>query len=118
VGCFAYSREEGTPAGRMKEQVPERLKLERRRALLSAQRAVASRVWGGWVGREVPVRLDRPAPESTDVWIGRVEQQGYEVDGHTRVRRPAGAPEPRAGECVRVRIERARVYDLEGEMIS
>lgn len=118
VGCFAYSREEGTPAGRMKDQVPERVKLERRRALLSAQREVASRVWGAWVGREVPVRLDGPAPEGTDVWIGRVEQQGYEVDGHTRVRRSAGSPEPRAGECVRVRIDRARVYDLEGEMIS
>ncbi len=118
VGCFAYSREEGTPAGRMKEQVPERVKLERRRALLSAQRSIASRVWGRWVGREVPVRLDGPAPNSPDVWIGRVEQQGYEVDGHTRVRCPAGVPDLCAGECVRVRIGRARVYDLEGEMIS
>ncbi len=118
VGCFAYSREEGTPASRMKEQVPERVKLERRRALLAAQRAVASRVWGRWVGREVPVRLDGPEPGETGSWIGRVEQQGYEVDGHTRVRIPAGAPAPQAGECVRVRISRARVYDLEGEMIT
>ena len=116
VGCFAYSREDGTPAGRMKEQVPERVKLARRRALMAAQREVASRVWGRWVGRRVLVRVD--APVADGVWAGRVEQQGYEVDGVTYVRAAEGAIEPRAGSGVLARITRARQYDLHGEVVA
>ena len=118
VGCFAYSREEGTPAGRMKEQVPERVKLERRRRLMAAQREVAARVWGGWVGREVEARVDAPARGRSGAWEGRVEQQGYEVDGKTLIRPGAGRPAPEQGSRVRVRIRSARGYDLEGEVLA
>jgi ribosomal protein S12 methylthiotransferase len=118
VGCFAYSREEGTPGGRMKEQIPERVKVERRRALMAAQREVASRVWGRWIGRTVPVRLDAPQPGRAGMWTGRVEQQGYEVDGVTCVRAANGSPEPALGSVVPVRITRARRYDLDGEVAA
>ena len=118
VGCFAYSREDGTPAGRMKEQVPERVKLARRRALMAAQREVASSVWGRWIGRTVPVRVDAKVEGRPGVFAGRVEQQGYEVDGVTYVRAAAGRPEPRQGFQVSARIVRARRYDLDGEMVA
>ena len=118
VGCFAYSREEGTPAARMKEQLPERTKLERRRRLLAVQREAAARSWSRWIGREVDVRVDVPASPRAAWHVGRVEQQGYEVDGVTRVRARAGAPPPVAGERVRVRLTGARHYDLEGEVIG
>lgn len=116
VGCFAYSREDGTPAGKMKDQVPERVKLDRRRRLLAAQRELAARVWSRWVGREVDVRIDGEAPSRPGVFVGRLEQQGYEVDGVTYVRALPGAAAPRVGEQVRVRITRARHYDLEAEV--
>ena len=114
VGCFAYSREDGTPAGRMKEQVPERVKVERRRRLLEAQQNVAARVWGRWIGREVDVRIDAAGPRPGQ-YIGRLEQQGYEVDGVTRVRASAELP---MGAKAHVRITRARRYDLEAEVIG
>jgi ribosomal protein S12 methylthiotransferase len=116
VGCFAYSREEGTPAGRMKEQVPERVKLDRRRRLMAAQREVASRVWGAWVGREVTARVDGPAAKA-GVWEGRVEQQGYEVDGKTLIRTRA-ACELEPGARVTVRIRAVRGYDLDAEVFA
>ena len=116
VGCFAYSREDGTPAGRMKEQVPERVKLDRRRRLLAAQRELAARVWSRWAGREVDVRIDGEAASRPGVFVGRVEQQGYEVDGVTYLRARSGAAAPRVGERVRARITRARHYDLEAEV--
>ena len=117
VGCFAYSREEGTPAGRMKEQVPERVKLERRRRLMAAQREVAARVWGSWVGRETTARVDGPAGKA-GVWEGRVEQQGYEVDGTTRIRTRAHDAALEPGARVRVRIKAVRGYDLDAELVS
>jgi len=116
VGCFAYSREEGTPAARMKEQVPERVKLERRRRLLAAQRESAARTWSAWIGRETDVRVDRLAAARAPWHVGRIQQQGYEVDGVTRVRARAGVPAPPLGERVRVRITGARHYDLEAEV--
>jgi ribosomal protein S12 methylthiotransferase len=115
VGCFAYSREDGTPAGLMKGQVPERVKLSRRRALMAAQREVAAKVWGRWVGRTVKVAVDGPVPGRAGVCVGRVEQQGYEVDGVTYVRYGPGLPVPRPGDRVSARIVRVRQYDLDGE---
>jgi ribosomal protein S12 methylthiotransferase len=118
VGCFAYSREDGTPAGRMKEQVSERLKLERRRRLMAAQRESATKVWGRWIGREADVLIDGPAKGRPGVWAGRVEQQGYEVDGVTYVRAADGRPPLASGSWARVRIRKSRHYDLEGETIA
>jgi tRNA A37 methylthiotransferase MiaB len=103
----------------MKEQVPERVKLDRRRRLLSAQRDVAARVWGRWVGREVPVRIDVEASGRAGGWIGRVEQQGYEVDGTTKIRNSASGATPaapRVGDRVAVRIQAVHGYDLEGAL--
>jgi ribosomal protein S12 methylthiotransferase len=118
VGCFAYSREEGTPAARMKEQVPERVKLERRRRLMALQRDVAARIWSRWVGKTVSVLVDDVSPSRPRTFVGRIEQQGYEVDGVTYVRTAAGAAPLEAGAVVRARITRARQYDLEGEVVA
>lgn len=115
VGCFAYSKEDGTPAGAMKEQLPERVKVERRRRLMAEQKDLATRVWGGWVGRTVSVRIDGEAPSHPGRYVGRVEQQGYEVDGVTYVRALPGTV-LKTGEQVMARVARARHYDLEAEV--
>jgi ribosomal protein S12 methylthiotransferase len=117
VGCFAYSKEDGTPAGAMKEQLPERVKVERRRRLMAEQKDLATRVWGGWVGRTVSVRIDGEAPSHPGRYVGRVEQQGYEVDGVTYVRALPGTA-LRTGEQVMARVARARHYDLEAEVMG
>jgi tRNA A37 methylthiotransferase MiaB len=90
------------------------VKLERRRRLLSAQRDVAARVWGRWVGREVAVRIDGEAAGRAGGWMGRVEQQGYEVDGVTRIRTGPAGGAPERGARAAVRIQAAHGYDLEG----
>jgi ribosomal protein S12 methylthiotransferase len=117
VGCFAYSREDGTPAARMKGQVPEGVKVDRRRRLMEAQRRASTRVWTRWVGRTADVLIDRPAAGVPGRWVGRLAQQGYEVDGVTHVR-AEGAAAPRPGDLARVRITKARHYDLEGEVVA
>ena len=117
VGCFAYSKEDGTPAGLMKEQLPERVKVERRRRLMAEQKELAARVWGGWVGKTVSVRIDGETPSHPGRYVGRVEQQGYEVDGVTYVRALPGTT-LKTGEQVMARIARARHYDLEAEVMG
>jgi ribosomal protein S12 methylthiotransferase len=119
VGCFAYSQEDGTPAGRMKDQVGERVKLDRRRRLMTAQKHAARRVWSRWIGRTVDVRIDAALPRTPGApvgYVGRSEQQGYEVDGVTQVRAAENGPAPEVGSRVRVRLTKVRDYDLEGEV--
>jgi tRNA A37 methylthiotransferase MiaB len=93
------------------------VKLERRRRLLTAQRGVAARAWGAWVGREVTARVDGPGAKD-GVWEGRVEQQGYEVDGKTLIRTRAAAAALVPGDRVTVRIRAVRGYDLDGEVLT
>jgi len=64
------------------------------------------------------VRVDAPVPGRPGVWAGRVEQQGYEVDGVTYVRATAGGEEPTPGARVRARVVRARQYDLDAEVVA
>ena len=85
---------------------------------MAAQRRVASKVWGLWVGRTVDVQIDQAAPGRNGVWAGRVEQQGYEVDGVTYVRVPKGQRAPAPGSKVRVRITGSRQFDLDGEVAA
>ena len=84
---------------------------------MAVQKQVAAAAWGAWVGRTVPVRIDAPVPGRPNVWVGRVEQQGYEVDGVTYVRSANGV-DPGPGDRVSARIARARHYDLDAEVVG
>ena len=70
------------------------------------------------IGRTVDVLVDGPSPSRNGMWVGRVAQQGYEVDGVTHVRGGDGVATPVPGTFARVRITKARHYDLEGEVVA
>ena len=63
MGVFTYSREEGTRAGQMANQVPEKVKKHRRDRAMAAQHQVASHVSQAFVGRTLKVLVERPANE-------------------------------------------------------
>jgi len=61
LGVFTYSQEEGTRAGRMENQVTDRIKKERRNRAMAAQHAIAKRVSQSFVGRELKVLVESAA---------------------------------------------------------
>jgi ribosomal protein S12 methylthiotransferase len=61
LGVFTYSQEEGTRAGRMQGQIPDRVKRERRKHAMAAQWRVARQVAESFVGRELPVLVEGEA---------------------------------------------------------
>ena len=61
LGVFTYSQEEGTRAGGMAGQVPDKLKQERRNRAMTAQHEVAVQVAGAFVGRRLKVLVEQPA---------------------------------------------------------
>jgi ribosomal protein S12 methylthiotransferase len=58
---FTYSQEEGTRAGSMAGQVPDKIKQERRNLAMAAQHEVAVQVAGSFVGRTIKVLVEQAA---------------------------------------------------------
>ena len=61
LGVFAYSQEQGTLAGKMAAQIPDRIKKHRRDLAMAAQHAVAVQVSESFVGRTIKVLVEGEA---------------------------------------------------------
>jgi ribosomal protein S12 methylthiotransferase len=63
LGVFAYSREDGTRAGAMSGQIPDKVKQQRRQQAMAAQHKIARQVSASFVGREIKVLVEVRANE-------------------------------------------------------
>jgi ribosomal protein S12 methylthiotransferase len=120
VGVFTYSPQERTPAATMPEQIPERVKRERRAAVMALQQGISLAKNQALIGTELDVLIEAAAPvkrganrNGAPVWLGRSYRDAPEVDGTVLVHGPA-AP----GEIARVRVTAAGPYDLAADVIS
>jgi ribosomal protein S12 methylthiotransferase len=109
LGVFAYSREEGTRAARMRAQVSRRTAEGRRREIMAAQQEIAFARNRTLVGSAALALIDAPRPDGS--WIARTAVQAPDVDSVTIVT-GAGL---RAGRFVKVRISGWKEYDLLAE---
>jgi ribosomal protein S12 methylthiotransferase len=122
LGVFEYSREEGTAAADMGEQVPEALKRERFARVMEAQRDVAREHQRALVGRRLEVLVEGASEESEHLLVGRHAQQAPEIDGVVylnEIALPGGEPgavEP--GELALVEVTDAADYDLVGRVVA
>jgi ribosomal protein S12 methylthiotransferase len=109
MGVFAYSREPGTPMGRMEDQVPEEVKQARVDALMKAQQKVAFTRARTMQGKTIEVLVDKPAGrDDEDDWVARSQSQAPEIDSHVLVH----AAKLHAGQLLDVRVTGAEGYDL------
>jgi len=111
LGVFCYSREEGTQAAGRTDQVPEPVKVERRKMIMEAQSSISLRHNVSMVGLDIPVLVEGPSEETEHLLEGRTEQMAPDVDGSVYINRG----DPTAGEISPVRITEAHPYDLIGE---
>ena len=112
VGIFAYSREEGTPAATLPDQVPEELKQERRNRAMALQQKISWKKNQLKVGQVLMVLVEGHNPRG--VYFGRSEGDAPDVDGKVHFKAPL---ELSPGEYVKVRVTAARAYDLNGELV-
>lgn len=112
VGVFAYSQEEGTPAARMKNQIDDKTKEERRCAVMELAQKISLERNRAMIGKTLEVLTEgfeenlyygRSGGESADVdpkiYFGSLE----ELDG---------------GQFVKVKIVDCDEYDLYGEQVE
>ena len=112
-GFFAYSREEGTPAYRLKGQIPARVKQRRVKALYAVQEALSAQRLLTFVGQRVKVLCDGIDFER-GCFTGRTYFQAYDADGKVFFT----APKAETGAYYDVLIERTDEADLYGRVSS
>lgn len=101
MGAFLYSHEEGTPAEKLKDDVPHTVKEERYRRLLEVRDGVLQEQQAELVGTELDVLIDE---DSRFGPVGRTDWDAPEVDLLALVETPEAAERPAVGERVRVRV--------------
>jgi ribosomal protein S12 methylthiotransferase len=114
LGVFCYSREEGTPAAEMPDQVSERLKRERYKKLMRTQARVSFKHNRSLVDTEELVIIEGYSEETELLLKGRSSRQAPDIDGQVYIT----AGNARIGDIVRLRITDSSDYDLIGEIIS
>ncbi len=108
VGCFLYSREEGTASSLLTDDVPPPLKQERRNRLMELQQGISLEKNRAWVGRRMDILVEGHRKGLT---VGRSFRDAPEVDGVVLIEGDASP-----GKMVRVRITGALPYDLIGTL--
>jgi len=111
AGVFTFSPEEGTPAYKLPNQLPQEVMDARRDALMEIQQPISLKKNQGSVGKVVDVLIEQEHP-STGQLIGRSARFAPEVDGLIYIQ--GDAP---LGTIVRVEITDADIYDLYGSVV-
>ena len=114
VGIFTYSREEGTPAYDMPNQIPEQIMQERYHDLMSVQSKISETKNIAMEGKVVDVLVEgRDADQN--IAYGRTYREAPEVDGLVYIE---GDTESKPGDMIKVRISQGFDYDVVGERVD
>ncbi len=112
LGCFTYSMEEGTVAGRMADQIDDDVKKERQAIIMETQRDVSRDNLKKLVGKTFPVLIEGLSDETDLLYQGRLSTQAPEVDGVVLINEGAIVP----GTIQMVTISESHDYDLVGSI--
>src|SRR5437868_12609030 len=100
LGIFKYSREEGSRAAKMPNQIPARVKNARYRFAMSIQQQIAHDLAREKIGSEIRLLVDQP-------YVARSEADAPEVDARVILSKTAPV-----GEFIWRKIIGSRGYDL------
>jgi len=112
LGIFRYSREEGTPAYKFKDQIEEKVKEYRFDKLMLLQKEIAKDVNKRFNGKIIDVLVEEIKEDG--YYIGRSEYDAPEVDGLVYVK----GNDLKIGEFYKVYVVDTYEYDLVGEKIE
>ncbi len=109
LGVFTYSPEEGTPANKLGDPIPEKIKQQRQQSIMELQRDISEELNKAKIGTKIKVLIDR---KEGDFYIGRTEFDSPEVDNEVMIKAASDPLIP--GEFYNVDITGATEYDLLG----
>lgn len=113
LGAFTYSPEEGTPAAKLPDQIPDPIKQDRLDRLMNLQQKTSLKKNKSRIGSVESVLISDV--DENGNCIGRSCREAPETDGIIYVNCENARPEP--GQFIPVRIQSAEIYDLRGIML-
>ena len=114
LGVFTYSREEGTPADQMEDQVEEEVKCRRRNEIMELQQEIAFEKGNTMIDRQVLVMIEGKLVDE-NAYIGRTYMDAPGVDGNIFVMTDE---ELLTGDFVPVIVTGSQEYDLIGRIVE
>jgi ribosomal protein S12 methylthiotransferase len=114
LGVFKYSDEEGTPAVRLKNKVPQEVIDERFEQLYEAQKEIARELNQEYLGKIIDVLVEGQHEETDLLLQGRHSGQAPDIDGKVIINDGFA----KAGDIVKVEITDVLDYDLVGRIIT
>lgn len=112
AGAFAYSREEGTPAAAMADQVPDDRKEARVEAFMAAQMEQSEQLMEKQIGRVLEVLVTEVTEDGA---IGRSYLDAPDIDGMVLIYSNENLV---VGDFIKVEITESTAYDLGGDYIE
>ena len=113
LGCFSYSKEEGTKASKMKPQARSDVKERRKDRIMELQRQISLKHNSDLIGKVFKVLIEDE--EEPGVYVGRTYMDSPEIDNSVIFKGPKSLD---PGTFVNVMINDAFDYDLTGEMLN
>lgn len=111
LGVFEYSQEEGTPAAKFPNQIPESVKNERKDIIMQLQNTIAREINRRKIGKTFDVLIEG---KEGNYYIGRSYHYAPEVDGIVYIKSNKLVTE----DFVRVIVKEAYDYDVVGEILE
>lgn len=79
LGCFSYSKEDGTPAARIKKQIHPMTKKSRYNKIMSLQQKISKENLQLQIGKEVEILIEEKI--ANKIYLGRTYMDVPEIDG-------------------------------------
>ena len=114
LGCFAYSKEEGTKAALMDGQIKENIKKKRKNKIMEIQQEISKEIMDSKIGKIYEVLLE-DITDDLEYFIGRSYMDVPDQDGVIYVKYDENYG---LNEFVNVLIEKSYEYDLIGKIVS
>ena len=114
LGVFTYSKEDNTPAAKLKPQILAKVKKQRQKELMKLQQSIVFADANLKIGQIYEVMTEGRIAEE-DVYIGRTYMDAPQVDGFLFFK---AEEELLTGDMVKVKVIQAKGYDLIGEIVK
>ena len=115
VGIFTYSREAGTPAYDMEDQIPEEVKEDRYHTLMATQCVISEAINQSDEGEELTVLVEGKDSEQEGLAYGRSYREAPDIDGKIFIE---NEPDPAIGTFIQTEVIQGFTYDLVVEKID
>jgi len=118
LGAFTYSKEEGTPAAKMPNQIHGNTKKSRYNKLMEKQQKISKQKLEDKIGKTIETLIEDVSFDGKYL-IGRTKNDVPEIDGIVYIKAPfEGVTNDYINTFVKCKIENVNNYDLIGKIVK